>query len=68
MPTYDFRCDNCSAEFEKFLAFDDVNQNPHRAKTKCPKCQSARTHRIIKNPTPVVYKGEGFTKKSKEKE
>jgi putative FmdB family regulatory protein len=42
MPVYEFRCDKCRKEFEIIAAVKDYDP----AKTKCPKCGSARVERV----------------------
>lgn len=59
---YVYKCNRCNAE-------QDVDVPIHKLhKFKAPKCKTCRvgtTRRIISYPTPVVYKGEGFTKATK---
>ena len=62
MPAYTFKCDTCQTEFDIEMTFP--NYMKHRADGKnfpCPKCDSLRTRKIIKD-VAVIYKGAGFTK------
>jgi putative FmdB family regulatory protein len=52
MPTYRYRCADCSAEFEQYQKFTDA------ALTTCPTCHGA-IRRVI-GPVGVVFKGSGF--------
>lgn len=52
MPTYQYRCDDCSANFERFQRFND---EPVRT---CPRCEGP-VHRVI-HPVGVIFKGSGF--------
>jgi len=63
MPIYVYKCEDCGEKFEvsgtyKFL------QN---YKPVCPTCWKENVRKIINSPLTVIYEGEGFTKKVKEK-
>ena len=62
MPQYDLRCDNCNNEFEKFLSYDELNNDLKPKQVICPNCQSKKTRKIIKSSVPVFFRGKGFTK------
>ncbi len=53
MPTYDYKCDKCGNQFEKFEKMSD------HPKAKCPKC-SGTAHRLIGGGSGVIFKGTGF--------
>jgi len=54
MPTYDYICKSCNAEFEKF--------QPITAKElrKCPLCGKASLKRLIGCGSGIIFKGSGF--------
>lgn len=52
MPTYTYRCDACSHEFDIFQKFADD------ALRECPECEAA-IRRVIQ-PVGVVFKGSGW--------
>lgn len=52
MPTYVYRCDDCSHQFELFQRMSDDPIDT------CPKCQS-KVRRVI-HPVGVVFKGSGW--------
>lgn len=54
MPTYDFRCNVCSHEFEAFQSMKD------KPLTKCPKCGKKALERLIGTGAAIVFKGSGF--------
>ena len=54
MPTYDYRCDNCGYEFEKFQS---ITAKPLR---KCPECGKNKLSRLIGTGAAVIFKGSGF--------
>ena len=54
MPTYEYRCDACSHEFELF------QQITAPVKRKCPECGKARLVRLIGTGAGVIFKGSGF--------
>ena len=54
MPTYDYRCDACSHEFEEFQSMMD------KPLKKCPKCKKSKLKRLIGTGAAVIFKGSGF--------
>lgn len=54
MPTYEYRCEACGYEFEKF--------QPITAKplTKCPECSRKKVRRLISSGGGILFKGSGF--------
>ena len=53
MPTYEYECRSCGAEFEQFQSMSDAPL------TVCPSCgQSIR--RKINGGTGIIFKGSGF--------
>ncbi|MCK6475977.1 MAG: hypothetical protein L6Q35_04005 [Phycisphaerales bacterium] len=54
MPTYEYRCNNCSHEFE---AFQSMKDRPLRA---CPECGKKTLERLIGTGAAIVFKGSGF--------
>jgi putative FmdB family regulatory protein len=54
MPTYEYRCDNCEYEFERFQS---ITARPLR---KCPKCGRSALSRLIGTGAGVIFKGSGF--------
>lgn len=57
---YDFRCAECGKEFSKEMTLRTYSTSKI---VSCPHCGSIATIRIIIFPPPVIYKGDGFTKK-----
>ena len=53
MPTYDFRCQQCSRLFEAALPFGSKRKPP------CPACGARKTEKRI-TPPAVHFKGTGF--------
>ncbi|NOY87931.1 MAG: zinc ribbon domain-containing protein [FCB group bacterium] len=53
MPTYQYRCLDCSYEFEEFQAISDPPL------TVCPVCHG-KTERIITGGAGLIFKGSGF--------
>ncbi|MBD3289925.1 zinc ribbon domain-containing protein [candidate division KSB1 bacterium] len=53
MPTYEYRCDDCSYQFEKFQNMTD----PHLK--ECPKC-GGKVQRLISSGAGLLFKGSGF--------
>lgn len=63
-PVYNIRCEDCGKEFEKYITYDEINEELEISiSVFCPKCGSKNTHRLISHKIPVIYKAEGFTKK-----
>jgi putative FmdB family regulatory protein len=54
MPTYEYKCENCSHQFEKF---ESITANPSR---KCPNCSKLKLRRLIGSGAGVIFKGNGF--------
>ena len=52
MPRYDYRCTECSNEFELVQKFSEAGQG------ECPLCGSAGQR--VFHAVPVIYKGSGF--------
>lgn len=53
MPTYDYQCDKCGNQFEKFEKMTD------KPSGKCPKC-GAKARRLIGGGSGIIFKGTGF--------
>src|SRR5690349_5486539 len=54
MPTYEYKCANCSHAFEQFQSMKD---KPLR---KCPSCGKNTLERLIGTGAAVIFKGSGF--------
>ena len=54
MPTYDYLCESCEHEFEKFQS---ITANPLK---KCPSCGKMKLNRLIGTGAGVIFKGSGF--------
>lgn len=54
MPTYEYRCNACSHQFEVFQSMKDA------AKRKCPECGKNALERLIGLGAGVIFKGSGF--------
>ena len=54
MPTYEYHCDACGAEFE---LFQSIKARPI---SKCPTCGRRRARRLIGTGAGVIFKGSGF--------
>lgn len=52
MPVYEFRCLKCKKKFEVVRSIAEME----KAKTKCPKCQSAKVERIWSSVYAVTSK------------
>ena len=52
MPRYDYRCTDCSTEFELVQKFSEAGQG------ECPSCGAAGQR--VFHAVPVIYKGSGF--------
>ncbi len=53
MPSYDYQCDACQAEFEIFQSIHD------EALTECLDCRKPKLRRLISG-AGVIFKGSGF--------
>ena len=53
MPLYEYRCDDCGADFEEVRRITDEHPPP------CPQCESGNVHRLI-SQTSFVLKGSGW--------
>jgi putative FmdB family regulatory protein len=54
MPTYEYKCDACGNEFEKF---QPITSEPIK---KCPKCKKNKVRRLISAGAGLIFKGSGF--------
>ena len=54
MPTYEYICDKCKHEFERFQS---IKSRPVR---KCPKCGKLNVQRLIGAGAGIIFKGSGF--------
>ncbi|MGD1277365.1 MAG: zinc ribbon domain-containing protein [Tepidisphaeraceae bacterium] len=54
MPTYQYKCDACGFEFEKFQSITAATVR------KCPKCGKNQLRRLIGAGAGLIFKGEGF--------
>ena len=54
MPTYDYMCENCEYEFERFQS---ITAKPLRT---CLKCGERKLRRLIGAGAGVIFKGSGF--------
>lgn len=54
MPTYEYKCKNCSHLFEHFQSMKDA---PLR---KCPECGKNALERLIGTGAAILFKGSGF--------
>jgi len=61
MPTYDYSCEKCSAEFEVFQSMKD-NALTVCPKDKCPKARwgKGKVKRAIGTGAGLLFKGDGF--------
>lgn len=53
MPTYDYKCDACGYQFEKFQQMTDEPLH------KCPEC-GGEVRRLLGTGAGVIFKGSGF--------
>jgi putative FmdB family regulatory protein len=54
MPTYEYICESCGYEFERFQS---ITAKPIR---RCPKCSKTSVRRLIGIGAGVIFKGPGF--------
>ena len=54
MPTYQYKCEACGKEFEKFQSITAP------AIRKCPACGKNRVKRLIGTGAGLIFKGGGF--------
>ncbi|MGD0389864.1 MAG: zinc ribbon domain-containing protein [Tepidisphaeraceae bacterium] len=54
MPTYQYKCEACGFEFEKFQSIKAP------AVKKCPQCGKSQVKRLIGMGSGVIFKGGGF--------
>jgi putative FmdB family regulatory protein len=54
MPTYEYICESCGKEFEKFQS---ITAKPLR---HCPACGKNKLKRLIGAGAGVIFKGSGF--------
>ena len=54
MPTYEYQCDACGHEFEKFQSITAP------AIRKCPECGKRKVRRLIGTGAGIIFKGSGF--------
>jgi putative FmdB family regulatory protein len=54
MPTYEYKCDACGYQFERFQS---ITADPIK---RCPKCGKAKVKRLIGTGAGLIFKGSGF--------
>jgi len=54
MPTYEYKCKNCSHEFEEFQSMSAATL------VMCPKCHTPNLVRAIGGGGGMIFKGSGF--------
>jgi putative FmdB family regulatory protein len=54
MPTYEYRCEGCGHEFEKFQS---MKAAPIRT---CPLCHKRQARRLMGKGGALIFKGSGF--------
>ena len=54
MPTYEYRCNECSHKFEMFQS---IKSDPVK---ECPSCGRSSVERIIGTGGAIIFKGSGF--------
>ena len=54
MPTYEYKCDACGAEFERFQS---ITADPIK---RCPVCGKNKVRRLIGTGAGLIFKGSGF--------
>lgn len=53
MPTYEYECQKCRHQFEKFQSMKD------KPLQKCPKCRG-KVKRLLGAGAGIIFKGSGF--------
>lgn len=56
---YPYICDECKEGFSLFMPLNTYLLK--KEKVICPNCSSTKTRRTYES-TPIIFKGEGFTK------
>lgn len=59
MPTYEYRCEACSHEFEMFLRMSDCDTIQ-----SCPSCKSPDTRKLISGGAGFILSGDDWTGKN----
>ncbi len=54
MPTYEYACEACNHQFERFQS---ITARPIR---KCPACGRSKVRRLISGGAGFLFKGSGF--------
>ncbi len=54
MPTYDYECDKCGYEFERFQS---MTEDPIKI---CPECNANGVRRLLGTGAGIIFKGSGF--------
>ncbi len=54
MPTYEFFCNNCNSNFEKWFSISEEH------KTNCPGCGSENVRKVFSSGAGILFKGSGF--------
>lgn len=54
MPTYEYQCDQCGHEFQKFQSITAPSVR------KCPQCGKLKVRRLIGAGAGIIFKGNGF--------
>ena len=54
MPTYEYLCESCGEEFERFQSI------AARSLRKCPACGKTSLKRLIGCGAGIIFKGSGF--------
>ena len=54
MPTYEYKCDACGYEFERFQS---IMAAPIK---RCPECGKSKVRRLISTGAGLIFKGSGF--------
>ena len=54
MPTYEYLCENCGHEFERFQSITAA------VLRKCPRCNKRTLKRLVGSGAGVIFKGSGF--------